>query len=738
MSETLNLFATVPLGLEGLLADELASLGAEQVRPLRAGVEFVGDLELAYRCCLWSRIANRILLPLARFRAASTDALYDAVRDVDWASHLDVEGTLAVDCSTSRSVIDHALFAAQKVKDAVVDQFRERTGTRPTVRLAQPDLRINLHIDRDEATLSIDLSGDSLHRRGYRLAGAAAPLKENLAAAILRRAGWRELAASGAALVDPMCGSATLVVEAALIAGDIAPGLGRTHFGFTGWRQHRSEVWARLVDEARQRRDAGLGRLPRIIGYDIDRDAIAAAWQNIERAGLRGRVHIERKAVADVRPSDPSGLLVVNPPYGERLGEAEELQGLYSELGDIVREHFGGWRMSLLTGNPELAFRLGIRAKRHWAVYNGRIPCRLFNFEVIPERFFVPRELESTGEPMPRTSVLLRKGAAISSLSDQAEMLANRLRKNLRHLGRWARTNGIDCYRLYDADLPEFAVSVDLYQAGELWVQVQEYQAPSTIDAAAAERRLIDALAAIRLVLEVPQDRLFLKIRQRQKGSAQYEKQAASGRFHEVMEGGCRFWVNFEDYLDTGLFLDHRLTRSMIRELAPGRNFLNLFAYTGSATVYAAKGGAASTTSVDLSNTYLDWAARNLESNGIRGERHLLVRADVLRWVDEAHTARARYDLIFLDPPTFSQSKKLDGTFDVQRDHVELLRGVGGLLSAGGVLLFSTNAQKFRLHADELSGFAIEDLRRATLPKDFERNPRIHQCWKLTPIGPSP
>lgn len=731
----LALFATAPPGLETLLADELTALGAEGAKAVRSGVHFQGDLTMAYRACLWSRLANRILLPIAQFHADSPEALYEGVRSVDWGDHLDPEGCLAVDFVASRSKIDHGLFGAQKVKDAVVDQFRERCGLRPNVRLQQPDLRINLHLDRDQATVGLDLSGESLHRRGYRLAGSAAPLKENLAAAVLLRGAWPDCARSGGELLDPMCGSGTLLIEAAMMAGDIAPGLLRTYFGFQGWRRHDGEIWARLVADAERRRREGIPRIGRIVGYDLDRDAIHAAWQNVERAGLRGVVHIERKPLRDARPQAAVGLMAVNPPYGERLGEADELKRLYTELGEMVQEHFCGWRLTLLTGNPELAFKLGIRAKRYYALFNGPIPCRLFNFEVDPANFFTPHADEAVDESQRRIRTLLRRGRQTEALSGSAEMLANRLRKNFRHLDRWARQNGISCYRLYDADLPEYSVSVDLYQGQELWVQVQEYRAPATIEPAVAEQRLVEALAAVRVVLQPASGNIFLKVRQRQKGGAQYEKQGETGHFHEVEEAGFRFWVNFQDYLDTGLFLDHRPTRGMIRDLAAGRCFLNLFAYTGSATIYAAKGGARSTTSIDLSNTYLDWAARNLDLNGIAGPQHRLLRADVLQWLESAHREPMRYGLIFLDPPTFSQSKKLTGTFDVQRDHIDLLRRAADLLEPDGVLLFSTNAQKFKLDREALPELLFEDLSQRSIPRDFARSPRIHQCWKIRRQG---
>lgn len=727
-------FATVPLGIELLLAQELRDLGASDVREVRAGVSFGGTLADAYRACLWSRLANRILLPVASFPAGTEEALYRGVSAIDWNQHLEVDATFAVDFASSRSAMTHTLYGAQKVKDGIVDHFRKHYGVRPSVDLARPDVRVNVYLDRDQATVSIDLSGESLHKRGYRIEGGKAPLKENLAAAILLRAGWPAIAASGGHFIDPMCGSGTLPIEAALMAADVAPGLQRPYFGLLGWRGHDSALWLDLVTEADTRAEAGLKRIPPIHGYDVDRRAVHIALGNVERAGLRGHVHIERKEVAEVQPRHTSGLVVVNPPYGERLGDEASLVPLYAELGHTLRTRFLGWRASVFTGNPELAFKLGIRAIKQYALYNGALACKLFNFEVAEERFFTPHEGEPPTEADRQKRTWLRKAREVDVTAGGAAMLANRLRKNLKNLGRWARQSGVSCYRLYDADLPEYAVAVDVYSGDRLWVHVQEYEAPATIDPARAETRLVEALAVIPVVLEVPHQQVFLKVRRRQKGTAQYEKQAEKGQFHTVEEAGLKFLVNFDDYLDTGLFLDHRITRDLIGGAAGGKSFLNLFAYTGTATVHAVRGGATSTTTVDLSRTYLDWALRNLELNDLQGAAHQFIQADCVEWLQEAVASHWRYDLIFLDPPTFSTSKRMRATLDIQRDHVELIRQCLSLLTPDGTLIFSTNHRKFKLDEAGLAPSRIEDISRQTLPKDFERNPRIHYCWRIKRI----
>ena len=717
MTSQYRFFATAPKAMEGLLAAELKSLGAADVQEARAGAGFQGDIAAAYRICLWSRIANRVLLPVAQFAAPDPEALYHGVMDVDWREHLDPTGTLAVDFSTVRSQINHSQFGAQKVKDAIVDQLRRETGERPSVDRDRPNLRINVYLHRDQATVYIDLSGDSLHRRGYREQGVEASLKENLAAAILQRAAWPEIARQGGALVDPMCGSGTLPIEAAMMAADIAPGLERGYWGFIGWRLHDAATWQALMADARKRREKGLARMPSIRGYDYNRRAVAIARDNAERAGLADYIQFELAAIERCPAPAPgsSGLVVVNPPYGERMSEHEALRPVYGALGDCLKNHYQGWRAAVITSDAELGKCIGIRARRIHTLFNGALACMLLQFDVEPRWYMGADRPAPTEKPR----------------DPGAEMFANRLRKNLKQLARWCEREQVSCFRAYDADMPEYALAIDIYQAEERWVVVQEYTAPASVDADKAEARRRAALSVLPEVLEAPEQRVVFKERRRQKGSAQYEKLQSAERFHEVREGPCRFWVNFEDYLDTGLFLDHRQTRALIGQLAKGKRFLNLFAYTATATVYAGLGGATATTTVDMSNTYLDWARRNLELNGLRGSKHETLRADCTDWLAQAQQEGRRYGLIFLDPPTFSNSKFMEDSFDVQRDHVALIRGAVVLLEPGGVLIFSNNFRRFKLDTEALADLDIEDISAATLPPDFARNPKIHRCWKI-------
>jgi len=716
----MKFFATAARGMPSVLATELHRLGASRVVPTNTGVNFEGELETAYRACLWSRIASRILLPITTLKAANPEQLYEEVRAIRWEKHLHSSGTFAIDVKSADAAIGHSKYAALTVKDAIVDRFRKQFDERPSVDLDYPDIRIQLQLRRDRARISLDLSGSSLHRRGYRVESVIAPLKENLGAAILLEAGWPGIARNGGALLDPMCGSGTFLIEGAMIAADIAPGLYRDYFGFLGWRRHDDTLWQRLLLEAEERREKGLGKLPPIIGYDNEYDSLQATENNVYEAGLQDYIQLEQRDLEQELSEPPTdyGLVVTNPPYGERLGEVQALQSLYARLGELMQQ-LPGWQLALFTGNPELATHTGLHGRRPITLFNGPIECRLFRYDS-PATEVSQRSRNNDLPPV------------VDTASEGARMFANRLRKNLRNLGKWARREGVDCYRVYDADLPEYALAIDLYHGDKLWAHVQEYQAPKSIDPDKAMQRLQEALTVLPEVLEIPREQVFFKVRRKQRGTAQYEKLADAKHFHEVREGNCRVLVNFTDYLDTGLFLDHRITRQMIEEEASGKRFLNLFAYTGVATVHAAAGGARETTTVDMSKTYLEWARRNMALNGFRAKAHQFIQADCTQWLElEAKRGKLRFDLIFLDPPTFSSSKRMEDKFDVQSDHVALIRNAMALLDEGGLLLFSNNFRRFKLDEAALAELDIEEISAKTLPKDFARNPYIHRCWRI-------
>lgn len=738
---TTEFFVTCPIGIESLLKDELARLGVLNCHESKGGVAFHGDLETAYRVCLWSRIGSRVLMPLQTFEVDDAETIYAAGREIEWPDLLVAEKRFSINVAGRAPCISNSHFAALRLKDAIVDTFRERALPRPVVDTHWPDFRLHLHLNRRLAQISLDLSGESLHRRGYRARRFEAPLKENLACAILAYCHWtpnphKTSEAFGipenshkplaGAFYDPMCGSGTFLIEGAWIAADVAPAILRQRWGFEAWKAHEPELWQKLLREAHRRRVEGLSKLKAtFFGVDRDPKAISLASENIKRAGLSGYVRIEVGDALSTRPkeNEAGGLVICNPPYGERMATEAELIKLYSMFGIAMKTHYSGWRLGFFTSRPALATRLGLRASGIRLFHNGAIPCKLLQFEI------------------PVTSK--------HSSADLAGDLHNRLLKNKRHLSRWARRNDVRCYRVYDADLPDYAVAIDCYhlENGELHVCVQEYEAPRTVDAVAAEKRLRKALATILNTFEIAPAQLHYKLRKKQKNAGQYQKHGSAEQLHVVQEHGCRLQVNFDDYIDTGLFLDHRPIRLRLQSEARGIRVLNLFCYTGAATVHAAIGGATHTVSVDLSKTYLEWTRHNLQLNGhsayfadihpsgsMATPKHCLVRADCEAWLKKQaqHLTPPQFDRIFFDPPTFSNSKKVRGMLDIERDHSALLHQAMSLLAPNGVLYFSTNRRTFTLDTNALSDYLINNITGETLDMDFKRSRLPHRCWMLT------
>ena len=698
--------ATCATGFENLVAGEIKAFQGDDIKIGSGSVCWSGSLESGYRACLWSRFSSRVLLEVATLEATDEEILYAGVRKIDWQQHLTSTTTFAVDCSLGLGApFNHSKYTALKVKDAIADYFRALNGTRPHVQVNRPGVRVNVHADSERTVLAIDLSGESLHRRGYRLETGEAPLKETLAAAIIVLSGWD----GRRPLLDPLCGSATLLIEAAMVAGDSAPGLGRPYFGMLEWRGHDEVLWNRLVSEAVEREEKGFNRSwPQLTGYDGSRLAVRQARMNIANAGLEDNITVSRKDLFDLSPPGEEGFLVCNPPYGERLSEKETLKYLYRFIGNRLQASFQGWSVGLFTSNPDLADMTGLDWDEKHPLFNGPIACRLFVGKVGRQ---VVRHFQWTVAPPD---------------PEEDSDFANRLRKNVKKLIGWADREGVECFRVYDRDMAEYNVSIDLYGK---WVHVQEYAAPASISESVSAERFSAVLAGLRRVLGAGRDRVFIKTRRKQKGKNQYQKNAKKrGKLYEVREGRCSFLLNFTDYLDTGLFLDHRNTRTRIEQEAEGKRFLNLYGYTGTATVHAAVGGAVSSTTVDLSAPYLQWAEMNFALNGIHPERHRLVHSDCMQWLKENNDL---FDLIFVDPPTFSNTRKKSRIFDLQKDHFLLLNLAMSRLRDNGLLIFSTNYRAFALDGRLADQYNCRNISKKSLPRDFQQSPRIHQCWEF-------
>ncbi|UJF18089.1 bifunctional 23S rRNA (guanine(2069)-N(7))-methyltransferase RlmK/23S rRNA (guanine(2445)-N(2))-methyltransferase RlmL [Vibrio sp. SS-MA-C1-2] len=693
-------------GLENLLAEELTQLGVESPKLMHAGVKFSADAATAMRCCLWSRTASRFIHILGEFAVRDDLDLYLGATAISWFNYFDSDTKIVVDFNGTNKEIRNSQYGALKVKDAIVDRFNKAGLERPNIDKDSPDLRIHMRLFGEKGILGLDMVGSGLHQRSYRTDAGLAPLRENLAAALVMRSGWKE----PQSMLDPMCGSGTLLIEAALMAADVAPGLKRHRWGFEAIKGFDNEQWLEIVSAAKVKARKGIARCEtRFWGFDSDSRVLRTAKDNAKRAGVESLITF---AVGDAaRISRPegfdAGVILSNPPYGERLGTTPSLIALYSEFGHRLKTEFSGCQASIYSGSDELLSCLRMRAEKQYKINNGALACTLKNYQI-------------TGA-----------GAAEKTEAGDANVapdFANRLKKNITKLDKWAKQQGIDCYRIYDADLPNYNAAVDRYKD---YIIIQEYAAPKSVPEDKARRRLMDLMRATMQVTGVDSNHVVMKVREKQKGTNQYNKLSDAERYMEVSEYGVNLEVNLFDYLDTGLFLDHRLTRKKIGELAASRDFLNLFAYTGSATVHAAVGGARTTTTVDMSKTYLSWAERNMKLNGKVGRQHQYIQADCLKWLKEA---KQQYDLIFIDPPTFSNSKRMEGTFDIQRDHQYLMKNLKRLLRENGTIVFSNNKRGFKmdLEAIEELGLHAVNISAKTLPQDFARNKQIHNCWIIT------
>lgn len=704
LNKKYKLYATCPLNTEELLLNELLDLGAENSKISPSGVSFNGNLETVYKVCLCSRIAGKLFLELVEFDLNEQKDIYNVAKAINWEEHFNLDDTFATSAAVVKSKVKNSKYASLLVKDAIADFFTEKYDKRPNVDVNKPSVKIHLHINKNKASLSLDLSGESLHRRGYRDGNASAAIKENVAAALLYRAAWPKMSREGLNFLDPMCGSGTLLIEAALIATNTPSGYYRYYYGFMGWKKHDVDKWDEVFDKAEE----GIIPFEGVIrGFDMDKDAISQCLHNIKNAGFDKLIHAEKALLSEFEVVESmtrkNGLICINPPYGVRLGNVPELKKLYIEFSNLFFEMLPGWKLSVITGEDELSRSIPFKIDKKHTLFNGAIKCTVSHFT-----------LESD------------KHKKIAPLSPGGEAFKNRLIKRKKHLGKWARRQGISCFRVYDADLPDYNVAIDIYE--DKWVSVAEYQAPKDIEPHVVKKRVDEVLRVIPEVLDIEPDNVFLKLRKKQKGSEQYGKNQNSAEYHIIRESGAMFYANFKDYLDTGIFLDHRPIRRRIKSEAKDKKVLNLFSYTGTATSLAAIGGAKSTVTIDASKTYLDWAKRNIQLNGLYSTDHKFFVSDVREWLRKD---RNRYDIIFLDPPTFSNSKSQREIFDVQVDYVELLQLCVKILEKSGVLYFSNNFRKFKFDKTLFPELEIKEITSSTLDEDFSGNPKIHRCWEI-------
>lgn len=742
-----SFLATCAVGLEAIVARELQALGHETKITGTGRIAFEGDEAALCRANVWLRTADRVLVRLGTFQATDFGQLFDQTHALPWEEWLGPDAAFPVNGRSVKSQLSSVPACQKIVKKAIVEKLRlaHRTDTLPET---GAHYSVEVALLDDQATLTLDTSGASLHKRGYRKLVGEAQLKETMAAALVSLSFWRP----DRPLVDPFCGSGTIPIEAALIGRNLAPGLARS-FAAECWPRIAAHQWQAAREEAR---DLARPALPqRIIGTDIDEEALSLARYHAAQAGVADDVHFQQKDFRDLTSGKEFGCVICNPPYGERMGQPDDLADLYASMPLVLRK-LPTWSHYILTAFPDFERLVGRPADRRRKLYNGRIECTYYQFHG-PKPGMARREAVSTAPPASEdyppastdepahggdadqtishggrhaVAAPAKPAQAFGGLSakarEQAELFARRLTARAKHLRRWPTKRGITCYRLYDRDVPEIPLAVDRY---EDCLHLAEYERPHDRDPAEHADWLDLMARTAGDVLGVPRTNVFMKRRERQRGLLQYERVAEEGRTFVVREGGLKFLVNLSDYLDTGLFLDHRQTRSLVREAAAGKRFLNLFGYTGSFTVYAAAGGAAATTTVDLSNTYLQWAEENLRLNDLAGPAHRLVRDDAASFL-RFHRPGPAYDLAVVDPPTFSNSKKTEQDWDIQRDHMELLARLTPLMAPGGTIYFSTNSRRFKLDESALSALSVREISRQTVPEDF-RNQRIHRCWRM-------
>ena len=748
----MEFFATCPKGFEQLLSDELVSLGTTQVRPLKGQVAFGGELRAAYRVCLWSRLASRVMLVLARIDATSSDTLYEGLSTIAWEDHLTPGATLVIDAHGTNDALRNTQYVAQRSKDAVSDRMVSKRGTKPQVDTINPDVTIAVRISDDRATVALDLSGAPLFRRGYEAArtdrAPVAPLRSDYASALLAAGGWfRDVRHGDPTLVSMYSGAGNVLVEAAGLALDHAPGLLRARWGFERWAGHVAGSWQYLVRDAEKRAQAGAENPCTLIACDPRRGSEREMRQSLRSAGL----NVEPQFVPAEEAASllDDGLVTVDLSWLGQDDLANEATAL-SVIGQVA-----GMRAVAIAPSSTVDVAMGVSPAETVDVLVG-------------SRDETIRRYDAALEKPEQSFVELPAGGRIPVLVSTSDQFALRLSKVSKLRSKWAEDEDVTCYRVYDADLPDYAVTIDLYE-GSLtpgrWLQISEYAAPKEIDEDLAHKRLLDVLAIAPQVMGIAPENVSLRVRDHSVGGSQYADEGERGRdgrggrggrdgrdrrprpgeielpfgAHLVDEGGLTFEVNFTDRLDCGIFLDHRDTRAMIRELMKqtmgSKRFLNLFAYTGTATCYAADGGAKYTTTVDMSRPSLAWARRNMERNGFDSRDNEYVQADVLGWVDEQRRTKNRWDLIFCDVPTFSNSKNMrSGTWDVQRDHAELIIGISRLLTRNGSAIFSCNLRSFKPDVEKLehAGVKIEDITEKTIPEDFSRNPKVHHTFLVT------
>jgi 23S rRNA (guanine2445-N2)-methyltransferase / 23S rRNA (guanine2069-N7)-methyltransferase len=691
----LRFYVTCAVGLEELAAGEISRAGGTVQRLSTGRLGVTGSLETAYRLCLWSRFSSRVVLRLARFAATNGDEIYEGARKIRWREHIDPRASFAVNAriDTNRE-LNHSNYAALRIKDAVADYFRDRVGYRPSVRAVRPDVQLILRIAGGSAEVGVDLAGESLHRRGYRTGAHGAPLKESLAAAIVAMSGWR----MDEPLVDPFCGSATLLIEAAMMACDTAPGLYRSYFGLLGWAGHRADLWRSLISEATQRKkDGGARRPPPLLGYDGDPEMVKTARHTLARAGFGNKIEVAVGDCAFLQVEADSGLVVCNPPYGNRMIAKRAAGYLYRGFGERLSEQCDGWRLGFFTGLPECAEFVGVRWRKKIRLQNGPLSCRLFvgKIERRSKAPFHPRLAEGLSPP------------------DGETHSARTLRDTIAHRFTWARLREIECFRCYDGELPGYDVRLEWYRK---YMVVSERADSQASPPASNPQPMAHMVNDVRTLLGLSRDQVILARPRRPDDSR-------PPRLYEAGEQGGIFLLDFASASSFGLPLEQRELRAKAAAVAAGKRCLHLYSGTGVLGVLALRGGAHRWVGVEPDPELHGRAELNRARNGLSEKGLELIQEECLAWLGGG---RSCFDLIIVDGTA--------AVFDEKMDH--LIMAALGRLEAGGMVWFWGTRAPFAAAGISATAMSISSCS-GLVPDDCRPQP-LPVLWQISTARESP
>lgn len=681
------LYASTNLGCEKLLKNELIFLGAKNLHIIKGGIYYEGEDLLLYRSLIWSRIASKIYICIKKFIINSNHDLYTNTYQIDWDKILYFNNTFLVKFKGNNDIIKNSLFGALTIKNAILDQFYEKYSIYPNINLINPDISVQALLTNNRINIMLNLSGNSLSQRGYRKFSNITSLKENLSAAIVLSSAWKK----NIPLIDPMCGSGTFLIEAAMIYSNRAPGLKRNKWGFQFWKGYNNFLWNEVLNEANKKFEMSIKKCHKnlFIGFDYNQKIIEQAKENAFNANVLEIIQFSKSNLNNITnpyKNKEMGVLLSNPPYEEKENTESELVALYIQISFMFEKHFKNWKLSIFTASEFLSSFLQIQAYEIFSFKSGLLNCFLKNYKILSER-----------------------------LNHKNKEYENRLKKNIKKLKKWNDWKKIDCFRIYDQDIPSYKIVVDMYKN---WLVIQEYQAPKEINIGDSYKRLCHAIYYTKEILSIPINNIVFKTRKKQKKKLQYQKLFNSKKFFIIQEYHAKLLVNLFDYVDTGLFLEHRRVRKLISTMSYGKDFLNLFAYTGSATVFAGLGGAKSTTTIDISNTYIQWSMRNMSINNIIGIQHSFIQSNCLEWIRSTYQ---KFDLIFINPPTFSNSKKMKQVFELKKDYLDLLNILKKNLRKNGYIIFSSSTNNFKLNFDKIHQMKlyVKNITHLVQSKDF-------------------